>query len=87
MSNEEKTVRYMLAKPVLAEAKSKFDELVYEIADKIHMDFLDLMLAFTMDDFIATARAAKDMGTRIDLEGWFDTVRELYNMEVSTASE
>ena len=87
MSNEEKTVKYMLAKPVLAEAQSKFDELVFKVANKVHMDFLDLMLAFTMDNFIATARAAKDMGTRIDLEGWFDTVREMYNMEVSTAAE
>jgi len=79
MSNNEKTIRMMHAKILLSDDLDKFLSSLCKVGKAMNMGAAEFTCAFFMDLLSAVLMAARDAGTRVDLEGYCKALKaEVY---------
>lgn len=79
MSNEEKALRMMFAKPMLEDTIRKMLDGVETVARKVNIEYPEFLLAFMMDMFCTTLKTVKTAGYGCDLDGFLMALKaEVY---------
>lgn len=82
MSNEEKTLRMMVAKPVIStKILPKLLDGLREISNKVGLDYMEFLLAFSMDFLRTSIMTGKEVGYRTDIDALCEALKKEYNGE------
>jgi len=83
MSNEEKTLRMMVAKPIIGtKILPKLLDDLHEICNKVELDFPEFMLAFSIDFMRTCIMTGKETGYAVDIDAMCKALKkECYGEE------
>lgn len=82
MSNEEKTLRMMVSKPIIStKILPKLLDDLYKISNKVGLDFPEFMLAFSMDFLRTCIQTGKEAGYATNIDALCEALKKEYNGE------
>lgn len=82
MSNEEKTLRVMVAKPIIgAKILPKLLDDLHEISNKVGLDFPEFMLVFSIDFLRTCIQTGKEVGYATDIDALCEALKKECNEE------
>ena len=78
MSNEEKSMRNMVAKSILsAKILPKLLDDLHEVSDKVGLDFPEFMLVFSMDFLRTCISTGMDVGYHTDIDALCEALKKM----------
>lgn len=76
MSNDKKSLIYMMSKQLYTEPIDKILDITNAVAEKFQIDPAELMLVFSMDLLRTSVMVANECGYSVDLHAYADTIKE-----------
>lgn len=77
MSNDKKSLIYMMSKQLYAEPIDKILDITNAVAEKFQIDANEIMLVFCMDILRTSIMVAKESGYSVDLHAYADAINKL----------
>jgi len=81
-NNEKRALKLMLAMQVMQEQTLKTVEALATVSEKMHVDINDLSLVYFSDCLETQIAVASKMGVKVELDGFFDAMKEKINHDI-----
>ena len=76
MTNAEKEIRMMHAKPMMTDILDKLLDRINDVANAVGLEPPEFMLAFFMDCLVTALKVGETTGYHVDLDAFFDAVKK-----------